>query len=123
MTKKIKRLPEAELEIMMCLWDASESVQRSYFSRQFDWADSTILTLLSRLVNRGFVTCTKKGNKNIYTSAITREEYMKVENTNFLQKLHKGSLKHFVASLADADNLTNDDIDELENLLKELREK
>ena len=48
---------------------------------------------------------------------------MKVENTNFLQKLHKGSLKHFVASLADADNLTNDDIDELENLLKELREK
>jgi len=65
MTKKIKRLPEAELEIMMCLWDASESVQRSYFSRQFDWADSTILTLLSRLVNRGFVTCTKKGNKNI----------------------------------------------------------
>ncbi len=123
MTKKIKRLPEAELEIMMCLWDASESVQRSYFSRQFDWADSTILTLLSRLVNRGFVTCTKKGNKNIYTPAITREEYMKVENTNFLQKLHKGSLKHFVASLADADNLTNDDIDELENLLKELREK
>lgn len=123
MTKKIKRLPEAELEIMMCLWDASESVQRSYFSQQFDWADSTILTLLSRLVNRGFVTCTKKGNKNIYTPAITREEYMKVENTNFLQKLHKGSLKHFVASLADADNLTNDDIDELENLLKELREK
>ena len=28
--------------------------------------------------------------------------------------------KHFVASLADSDGLTNDDINELENLLKQI---
>ena len=50
-------------------------------------------------------------------------EYMQIENTNFLSRLHKGSIKHFVASLADSDSLTADDIDELENLLKQLKEK
>ncbi|MBR5520863.1 MAG: BlaI/MecI/CopY family transcriptional regulator [Oscillospiraceae bacterium] len=126
MNKKVKKLPETELEIMLCLWDAGESVQRSYFNTKFadkGWSDSTILTMLSRLTEKGFITFTKNGNKNVYSPAISREEYMQVENASFLGRLHKGSIKHFVASLAEADSLSSDDIDELENLLKQLREK
>ena len=119
----MKKLPEAELDIMMCLWEAGESVQRNYFNKHFDWADSTILTLLSRLIDKGFIVCTKNGNKNVYTALITKEDYLKVENRSFLHKLHKGSLKHFVASLVDADSLTENDIDDLEKLLNELKHK
>ena len=54
---------------------------------------------------------------------VSKDEYLKVENSSFLSRLHKGSIKHFVASLADSDDLTNDDIDELENLLKQLKVK
>ena len=122
----IKKLPETELEIMLALWEADKSVQRNYFNAKFSekgWSDSTILTMLARLQEKGFITSEKNGNKNIYTSAISKEEYLKVENNSFLSRLHKGSIKHFVASLADSDGLTRDDIAELENLLKQLKEK
>ena len=35
MKNKIKKLPETELEIMLRLWKAGESVQRNYFNRYF----------------------------------------------------------------------------------------
>lgn len=123
---KIKKLPETELELMLALWDADKSVQRNYFNTKFSdkgWSDSTILTMLSRLQEKGFITREKSGNKNIYTAAITKDEYMKVENSSFLSRLHKGSIKHFVASLADNDELSSSDIEELEQLLKQLKEK
>ena len=123
---KIKKLPETELELMLALWDADKSVQRNYFNTKFSdkgWSDSTILTMLSRLQEKGFITSEKSGNKNIYSSAISKEEYMQVENSSFLSRLHKGSIKHFVASLADSDELSARDIDELEQLLKQLKEK
>lgn len=122
---KIKRLPDTELELMLCLWDANESVQRSYFNDYFSakgWSDSTILTMLARLCNKGFITCTKKGNKNIYTPIISKSDYIKIENDSFLNKLYKGSVKHFVACLADGESLSDDDIDQLEDLLKELKD-
>ena len=123
---KIKKLPETELELMLALWEADKSVQRNYFNTKFSdkgWSDSTILTMLSRLQEKGFITCEKSGNKNIYYPAISRDEYMKVENNSFLSRLHKGSIKHFIASLADNDGLSASDIDELEQLLKELKGK
>ena len=123
---KIKKLPETELELMLALWEADKSVQRNYFNTKFSdkgWSDSTILTMLSRLQEKGFITCEKSGNKNIYYPAISKYEYMKVENNSFLSRLHKGSIKHFVASLADNDGLSASDIDELEQLLKELKGK
>ena len=126
MNSKIRKLPETELELMLRLWDAGESVQRSYFNlklRDKKWSDSTILTLLARLQEKGFITSEKSGNKNIYTAVISKDDYMQVENNSFLSRLHKGSIKHFVASLADSDDLTASDIDELENLLKQLKEK
>ena len=123
---KIKKLPETELELMLALWEADKSVQRNYFNTKFSnkgWSDSTILTMLSRLQEKGFITCEKSGNKNIYSPAISRDKYMQVENNSFLSRLHKGSIKHFVASLADNDGLSASDIDELEQLLKELKGK
>ena len=123
---KIKKLPETELELMLALWEAETSVQRNYFNTKLcekGWSDSTILTMLTRLQEKGFITSEKSGNKNIYSPAISRDEYMEVENNSFLSRLHKGSIKHFVASLADNDGLSASDIDELEQLLKQLKEK
>ena len=126
MNNKLKKLPETELELMMCLWDAGKSVQRNYFNTEMPekgWSDSTILTLLSRLQEKGFITSENSGNKNIYTAVISKDEYMKIENKSFLSRLHKGSVKHFIASLVDSDNLSSEDIEELEALLKQLKEK
>ena len=70
MKKMIRRLPEAELDLMLVLWDAGMPVYRNYFDaalrQEKNWADSTILSLLSRLAEKGFIAVEKDGNRNRY---------------------------------------------------------
>ncbi|MEG1103334.1 MAG: BlaI/MecI/CopY family transcriptional regulator [Oscillospiraceae bacterium] len=127
MKKDITRLPDAELEIMMLLWQADASVPRNYFDQHLkdskNWADSTILSLLSRLVKKGFITITKDGNRNIYTAKLRKSDYMAMENDGFLSRFYKSSLKAFVASMAEGDSLDKNDIDELRAYLDKLNER
>ena len=52
---KIKRLPDAELEIMNALWDADAALPGPPRAR------TTLLTLLARLEEKGCVTREKQG--------------------------------------------------------------
>ncbi len=123
----IKRLPEAELEIMLLLWQAECGVPRNYFDTQLqarkNWADSTILSLLSRLAQKGFIKVEKDGNRNIYSALVTKDAYLAVENNSFLARLHKNSLTDFVASMAHGGFLSCEDIDDLEAYLAALKQQ
>lgn len=125
--KKINRLPDAELEIMQLLWQADGGVPRNYFDVRLKqsrgWADSTILSLLSRLGDKGFLHSRKEGNRNIYSPLISREEYLSVENASFLSRVHHSSLMGFVASMADGGNLKSEDIAELSAYLDTLKKR
>lgn len=121
----VKKLPEAELEIMLILWQAEGAVPRNYFDKALkddkNWADSTILSLLARLMEKGFITCQKQGNKNFYSPVVKKEEYLAFENQNFIQKLYHNSLNQFIVSFSQSNPLSNDDIDDLQKLLDSLK--
>jgi len=127
MKKMIRRLPEAELDLMLVLWDAGTPVYRNYFDaalrQEKNWADSTILSLLSRLAEKGFIAVEKDGNRNRYRALVTKEEYLAVENRSFLARLHGSSLRHLVASMADEGELTRADLDDLEKLIETLKKE
>lgn len=122
---KPKKLPESELEVMIALWEATEPVPRNYFDKKLreahQWSDSTILSLLSRLQEKGFLTCEKMGNRNLYQPLISQEEYLKLENRHFLSKLHGSSIRNLVASMVESRDLTETDLDELQAYLDNLR--
>ena len=122
---KIKRLPEAELEIMLLLWQAETAVPRNYFDKALkedkNWADSTILSLLSRLMEKGFISCEKQGNKNFYTPLVKKEAYYAVENHSFMNKFYHNSLNQFLVSFSQSNPLSDEDIAELHNLLDSLK--
>ena len=119
----IKKLPESELEIMQVLWDAEGAVYRNHFDRQLKdtkhWTDSTILSLLSRLQEKGFLRCTKDGNRNVYEAVITKAEYLAYEDQHFLHAFHKNSIRHLVASMVASNDLTDEDLNDLEAYLEE----
>lgn len=114
-----KRLPDAELEVMQIVWRASEPVTSSYVQGQAaqDWKATSVLTFLSRLCEKGFLRCEKQGKINYYTPLVDEESYLRQESASFLQRLHHGSFKNLVASLADAGALKEDDIAELRAFL------
>lgn len=120
---KIKKLPEGELKIMLVVWENIPPVSRHTISLQLgdEWADTTILTMLSRLVKKGFLSCRRQGNKNTYTPLVTKDEYMLRESTSLAEKSADISLSKFVAAFVESRGITDREIDRLEQMIRDFR--
>lgn len=123
----MKKLPDSELEIMLIIWEYERPVTRFEIEDKLDeernLSPTTILSFLSRLQEKGFLDVSKDGKNNVYSSIIDKESYMQAESKNMLKKLYKNSVKNFLASLYDGDNLSEEDLQELEAYIEEKRRK
>ena len=121
----LSQLPEAELDLMQCLWDAGRPVERRYCSEALwsghHWAETTVLTMLSRLVKKGFVRAEKDGNRNLYSAAVSRGEYLDYVNNSFIHRLYRGSFGSMIAAMAASGKVSSKDVDDLEALVKKLK--
>ncbi len=117
----MRRLPDAELEIMLAVWACPPPVLRTdvenILSRKRALAPSTLLTLLSRLVERGFLTVEKRGPNNCYTPVISKHDYLASRSRSFLERLCGGDVRVFAAALCDS-GLTEEEIQELREILE-----
>jgi len=117
MPNSIKRLPDSELEIMMIVWEAKAPISSAYISEKLvnrkDWKITSILTFLTRLAEKGFITVERRGKSNIYTAVVKEEDYLKKESRSFLNKLYGNSLTSFVSSLYKNNDISEEDINEL----------
>lgn len=117
----IRRLPDAELRVMQAVWDCKAPVSRAdienILDREYPMAATTILTLLSRLVEREFITIEKIGRSNYYTPVISRQDYIAAQSRSFLDKLCGGDIRAFATALCDS-GLSRSDIEELRRLLE-----
>lgn len=121
----MKRLPDTELEVMKALWASERApVPRSSLEealRDRGWATNTFTTYLSRLTEKGFVSCEKRGKTNYYTPQVRQADYLAFESGAVLNKVFGSSLKSFVASLARGGALRDGELDELQQYLEELK--
>lgn len=122
MSHTIRRLPDTELEVMQALWASDAPVPRAQLeerlSQTHPMATTTLLTLLSRLSEKGFVRVDKEGRKSLYAPLVTREDYLAAQSRSFIQKLCGGSLSTFASALCDS-GLSKEELEELRELLKE----
>ena len=127
MKNKYSRLPDSELDIMLVLWSHEPPMSRGEIEQvvneKKELAPTTILSLLSRLEKKRFVSVTKEGKMNLYTPLVTQEEYQRQESRNVLEKLYGNSLKKFVTSLYQGQKMDEQDIQALSGFLDELEKK
>lgn len=121
--KHITRLPDAELEVMQALWAAgtypAATAELSGRLEEKHWQLPTLIKLLTRLEERGFVRREKEGRANRYTPLVEERDYLASETRSFLERLHAGSLPSLVAALVNSRAVTDDEVKELETLLEE----
>jgi predicted transcriptional regulator len=121
--KPIKRLPDAEFEIMKVVWHHEPPMSTnqiiSWLGSDKTWKHQTVLTLLVRLIEKGFLDSVKAGKERTYSPVVTRDEYLRSETGRFFDKLHGNSIHSFVNSLYDGKNLSDKEIDDLRNWLDE----
>ncbi|MBK5262245.1 MAG: BlaI/MecI/CopY family transcriptional regulator, partial [Peptostreptococcaceae bacterium] len=68
MSEKFCRLPDAELEVMKVVWELDAPVSTSMIMERLkykNWHISTVLKLISRLSERGFIKSEKNGRFNV----------------------------------------------------------
>ena len=123
----MKKLGDAELEIMLAVWEAGEPVPSSYVQEKLrgrrDWALPSILTSLSRLVDKGVLSCQKRGKSNWYHPLVSEKDYKAAEGRGLIDRLYGGSFTGMVASLCDGRAIDEDDLAQLRRYLDTLEGK
>lgn len=123
--EKPERISEAEHAVMEVLWDrgtASAADVCEVVCETRDWSLATVKTLLSRLVQKQAIATEPDGRRFLYSPIIAREDYVGGESRRLVDRLFGGRAASLVAHLAETEALTEDDLSEIENLLKELKQ-
>ena len=123
----MKKLGDAELEIMLAVWGAGEPVPSAYVQEKLrgsrDWTLPAILTSLNRLVDKGFLACEKRGRGNLYRPLVSEGAYKAAEGRGLLDRLYGSSLPGMVAALYDGRAIGEADLADLRQYLDELEGK
>lgn len=123
----LKKLGEAELEIMQVIWDSENPVTSNYILKELQgrrkWQLSTLMTSLKRLADKGFVNCDRSTGSNLYTPVVPENEYKAGASRHFLKKLYNDSIQNMIATLYSDKAIKNSDIEELRSFLDKLEEE
>lgn len=121
MNESIRRLPDAELEVMQALWACETPAARTDIEKvlfpHHPMALTTLLTLLTRLSEKGFLSIEKAGRRSVYTPLVAQEDYLAAQGHNFFHKLCGGSVSAFASALCDS-GLSKEELAELRHLLE-----
>ncbi|MCQ2258976.1 MAG: BlaI/MecI/CopY family transcriptional regulator [Bacteroidaceae bacterium] len=117
-----RTLTRAEMEIMNILWDSKESMTTHAIIEKYPEpkpAYSTIATFLKILTNKQFVGSKKKdGEKTfLFRPLITREEYTKRTMKEVKNTFFGGSLKSLISFFAKEEDMTDDEINEILDII------
>lgn len=121
MNENIRRLPDAELEVMQAVWACESPVARADIEeilyKTHPMAMTTLLTLLTRLGEKGFISIEKNGRRSYYTPCYSQEEYLAAQSKTFVEKLCGGSMSTFATALCNS-GLTKEELSELRDMLE-----
>mgnify|MGYP000261888822 FL=1 len=121
MTGSIRRLPDAELEVMQAIWACTPPVTRAdiheILKDTHPMALTTLLTVLTRLSEKGFLRIEKVGRSARYIPLISQHDYLAQQSNRFLHKLCGGNLSTFASALCDS-GLSKEEVAQLRDLLE-----
>jgi predicted transcriptional regulator len=112
------QISDYELELMKIIWANDGTALYAEIAAGLEergnaWTKNTIITLLSRLVEKGVLKTNKIGRKNKYTAVISAEEYQSEQTIQFVDKIYEGNMKNFVSAVIDKGLISPSDYEEL----------
>lgn len=119
---------DSELELMRIIWEFGGSAFYAQIAEKLaqngnTWNKNTIITLLTRLTEKGMLKANKFGRRNQYVALVGREEYRAVQTESFVDRVYEGNVSGLVATLIKKEMLTAKDYEELLAFWKEGEQK
>jgi BlaI family penicillinase repressor len=116
-------ISEAESVVMEVIWRSSpiatEDVMAALEPRG-KWQESTVKTLINRLLKKGAISARKDGRRYLYSPLLKRKAWVSSESTGFLNRLFDGRIAPLVAHFSQQRKLGKIDIADLKRLIQEL---
>ena len=129
--KKMIKLPESELEVMQAIWALHEEgekyVSAGLIMKRFPALTrlklTTVLTLITRLQIKGFITTEKLGRSNCYTPIINSADYRKFASGDFVEKVYMNDKMGLISALVSDETLTAEELDEIKQFAEFVKNK
>lgn len=123
----IQQVSNSELELMKIVWANGGTALYVHIMEELSktgrvWQKNTIITLLSRLVEKGLLKTNKIGRRNEYIALVSEEDYQAEQTQVLLNKYFDGSAKGLVSALIHREMLTAEDYEELKQFWEKERE-
>lgn len=114
----MQQVSDSELELMKIVWGRGgralyAEIMEALAAAGCAWRKNTVITLLSRLADKGLLKANKIGRRNEYTALVSEEDYKAWQAGRLLDKLFEGDAKGLVTTLIQREMLSNEDYEEL----------
>lgn len=113
-----QQISDSELELMKIIWSSGGTALYARIMEELAgtgraWQKNTVITLLSRLVDKGYLKVGKIGRRNEYTAVVSQADYQAAQTQFLVNRLYQGSARDLVAALIQRETLSAKDYEEL----------
>lgn len=114
-------ISDSEWSVMTALWESSPQTASEVTKTlrpTMNWAENTVRTLLTRLVEKGALkTAENASGTRTFIPAVKREACVRAESQSFLDRIFGGAAKPLLVHFAENSKLTAEEVEELKKLL------
>ena len=120
--EKDLKICDSEFKLMEVVWDLapvkSMDVMREC-GKRYGWGHSAVFTTIKRLSNKEFI----KNENTIITPLVNREEMQIFDSKQAVLRRFRGSASTFLAAFCENNEVTDQEIAEMEKIIKNLKNK
>jgi len=117
-------ISETEQAVLKVLWDLERGTVREVLAalnaQGHSWAYTTVQTLLTRLLAKGYVEADRGGPAHVYRAAVSRSELLQQRLSDLADTFCEGTASPLMLALVEGSDLTPADIAQLRELLDRL---
>ncbi len=113
------KLTRSEEQLMEIIWRHETAFLKDILTDYPDPkpAGTTIVTLLKRMQEKGFVTYTIFGNSRQYSTLINKSDYFSKQVNGIIKNFFNNSSMQFASFFTASTNLTPDELKDLKNII------
>jgi BlaI family penicillinase repressor len=119
------KITSAESLVMDVLWRSAprdaEEITAALAGDQA-WTETTVRTLLDRLVRKRAVARTKEGRRYLFKPLVARADYTHAESKGLIDRLFEGRLGPMFAQFAEREDLSAEDLAELKAIIARIED-
>ena len=117
-------ISETEQPVLKVLWDLGRGTVREVLDALNElghsWAYTTVQTLLTRLLAKGYVAADRTGSAHVYRAAVSRGELLQQRLTDLADTFCEGTTSPLMLALVEGGELTSIEIARFREMLDKL---